>query len=161
MESICDRSCNVGQGTIWTLLSTKLCLPATGLAVMKQALPRTSQESRRQGAAVQEQNQTKSEGQLRSALPALFLLYSRPRVFQRHGAVEHRLAGLRVGIGAEISQALELVAGSGGGVCQRRFHLRVGNNLQRVRIEIVQYVFPRFHVAGIFLAEQVFVNADF
>ncbi len=49
-------------------------------------------------------------------LPTLLLLHLRPSILQRHGAVEYGLAGLRVRIDAEISQALELITGADGGI---------------------------------------------
>ena len=54
---------------------------------------------------------------------ALLLLHPRPSIFQCNCAVEDRLPGLRIGIDAEVSQALELVAASGGGVRERGFQL--------------------------------------
>ena len=48
----------------------------------------------------------------RSAL--LLLFHLRPSIFQRHGSIKHRLAGLRVRIDAEISQALELITAANG-----------------------------------------------
>ena len=84
-----------------------------------------------------------------------------PGIFQGHGSVEHRFAGARIGIDAEVPETLELIAASHGGIGQRRFEFATGQHLQRMRIEVRGKVLSLFGFVRIFLGEKVFVEAHF
>ncbi len=72
-----------------------------------------------------------------------------------------RLPGSRIGIEAEVADALELEAVLKPGVGKRRLKLRAGEDLERVGIEIAEDVLAFFDVAGIGLGEELVVEADF
>ncbi len=61
-----------------------------------------------------------------------------PGVFEREGAVEDQLVRRRVGIDAEVADALELEAVLELGVGERGLQLGAGENLQRVGVEIAR-----------------------
>src|SRR5215471_7479630 len=65
----------------------------------------------------------------RNFFPLLFL-HLCPGVFQCNRAVEDRRSRLRIEIGAEVSQALKLIAAGWCGRRQRRFQLHVRNHFE-------------------------------
>ena len=60
----------------------------------------------------------------------------RPRILERDGPVEHRARRRRVGIDAEIADALELKARAGCCCRSRGLDLRVRNDFERGRVEL-------------------------
>src|SRR5687768_18490708 len=90
---------------------------------------------------------------LRPLLPRA-LLDLRPRVAEGDGAVEDGPAGGGVRVGAEVAEALELVAGAREGVRQARLDEAV-LHLERVRVQVVQVGLPGLHVVRVRLREEM------
>src|SRR5438874_8078935 len=67
--------------------------------------------------------------------PSLF-----PRFLQRDRPIEYDSVVARVGVDAEVAEALELVAGHRGGVADARLELGVLDHFERMRIEVVEEV---------------------
>ena len=86
------------------------------------------------------------------------LLDLRPGVAERHGAVEHRLAGRSVRIDGEIAQALELEAIAGLGRSEARLEAAAGQHLQRLGIQVHLVIDAFRHVAGIGHGEEVLIE---
>ena len=70
---------------------------------------------------------------------------------QGYGAVEDRLAGRRIGIDAEVAEALELVARAGCGIGERGFQFAVRQHFERVRIEVGGEILAFVDLVGIFV----------
>src|ERR1039458_1583741 len=72
----------------------------------------------------------------RTSLAPLALFDLGPRVPQCHRPVENQFAGRGIEIGAEIAEALELIAAARRGIGQRWLQLASRQGLQRIRVEI-------------------------
>ena len=67
----------------------------------------------------------------------------RPRVAQRHRAVEDERAWRGIGVDAEVAEALELIARAGRGVREARLDLGAALHFERVRVQVVEEVVGR------------------
>src|SRR4029450_13058090 len=70
--------------------------------------------------------------------PCLLLGDLRPRVAERHSTVEDHRARARVDIHTEVTEALELKPAAHGRAGQAWFRLATAQNLERVRVQVVQ-----------------------
>src|SRR5687768_12468889 len=94
-----------------------------------------------------------------SLLLLALLRFLRPRVFQRHGAVEDRAARLRVGVGGEIAEALELELLARLNFPEARLQLRVGDYFEAAGVEVDAPVLAGGDVFRVRVLEQVVVEA--
>lgn len=70
----------------------------------------------------------------RTSVLLLLRLDLRPTIPQRHGAVEHQVAGRRIGVEGEIAEPLELDRLAGFNVCDARLHMAIFEHCQRLLI---------------------------
>src|SRR5262249_30284789 len=78
----------------------------------------------------------------------------RPGILQGHGPVEYERARLGIGIDAEVSEPLELVAAAFGGSGEARFDFAAGEHFERFGIQVRDPVLALGHVVGIFFSEE-------
>src|SRR4051812_45769333 len=84
--------------------------------------------------------------------------YFCPSVLERRRPIEDEFLPLRVGVDAEVTEALELKAGERSGAADARLDLRVLDHFQRGRIEIREKVAALF---GRLALEKPIVETDF
>src|SRR5471032_1150170 len=92
----------------------------------------------------------------------MFLESLAPRITQGHGTVEDRMTWFRVlDIRAEVAFALELETVFRLCIAQRRLSTTTSENLQRVRVDVVQETGAVFVLLRVGRAEQTIVQTHF
>ena len=91
----------------------------------------------------------------------LLFLYFRPFVAEGDGTVEGENAVGGVGVNAEITKPLELIAGEGLGVFQGRLDKTISQNIERFGIQVGGEVLAFGGIVRVFFGEKIFIQSDF